>query len=352
MSHELRTPLNSSLILAKLLSENKEGNLTAEQLKFAQTIYGAGNDLLNLINDILDLSKVEAGRLELQPQFVSVHRLVDSLQRTFTPLAGEKKLAFEVQVEPDAPDVDGDRQPARRADPQEPAVQRDQVHRDRQRHDQRAGAAGRPRRVRGQGLRHRHPRGPAGHHLRGLPPGRRHHQPALRRHGPGAVDLARAGAPAGRHDRGGERRGPGQHLHADAAGQVDGRARDGRRRGDRRAASHADSPRRPVAVRARERAHARGPRPRASRPRRAANALARRAGAASPTTATTRRPRRAACCWWWRTTRPSPACSTTSRTRCAIAASWRPPPARRWSSPPATCPARSCWTCACPTAPA
>ena len=103
MSHELRTPLNSSLILAKLLSENREGNLSAEQLKFAQTIYGAGNDLLNLINDILDLSKVEAGRLELQPQFVSVHRLVESLQRTFTPLAGEKRLAFEVQVEPDAP---------------------------------------------------------------------------------------------------------------------------------------------------------------------------------------------------------------------------------------------------------
>ena len=103
MSHELRTPLNSSLILAKLLSENRDGNLTAEQLKFAQTIYGAGNDLLNLINDILDLSKVEAGRLELQPQFVSVHRLVDSLQRTFTPLAGERNLTFEVKVEPDAP---------------------------------------------------------------------------------------------------------------------------------------------------------------------------------------------------------------------------------------------------------
>jgi signal transduction histidine kinase/DNA-binding response OmpR family regulator len=103
MSHELRTPLNSSLILAKLLSENKDGNLTPEQLKFAQTIYGAGNDLLNLINDILDLSKVEAGRLELQPQFVSVQRLVDSLQRVFEPLADQKKLAFEVTVEPDAP---------------------------------------------------------------------------------------------------------------------------------------------------------------------------------------------------------------------------------------------------------
>ena len=103
MSHELRTPLNSSLILSKLLSENKEGNLSAEQLKFAQTIYGAGNDLLNLINDILDLSKVEAGRLDLQPQFVSVNRLVESLQRVFTPLANEKKLQFELRVEPDAP---------------------------------------------------------------------------------------------------------------------------------------------------------------------------------------------------------------------------------------------------------
>ena len=103
MSHELRTPLNSSLILAKLLSENKEGNLTPEQLKFVQTIYGAGNDLLTLINDILDLSKVEAGRLELAPQFVSVQRLVDSLQRTFEPLADQKKLAFEVRVQPEAP---------------------------------------------------------------------------------------------------------------------------------------------------------------------------------------------------------------------------------------------------------
>jgi signal transduction histidine kinase/CheY-like chemotaxis protein/CHASE3 domain sensor protein len=103
MSHELRTPLNSSLILAKLLSENKEGNLSAEQLRFAQTIYSAGNDLLNLINDILDLSKVEAGRLELQPQFVSVQRMVDSLQRMFAPLAGEKQLVFDVQVAPEAP---------------------------------------------------------------------------------------------------------------------------------------------------------------------------------------------------------------------------------------------------------
>jgi len=103
MSHELRTPLNSALILAKLLGENKEGNLSPEQLKFAQTIHSAGTDLLDLINDILDLSRVEAGQLEMQPQFVPVQRIAESLQALFAPLAGDKKLAFEVQVAPDAP---------------------------------------------------------------------------------------------------------------------------------------------------------------------------------------------------------------------------------------------------------
>ncbi|AYQ26729.1 MULTISPECIES: response regulator [unclassified Polaromonas] len=103
MSHELRTPLNSSLILAKLLADNAKGNLSEEQIKFARSIYSAGNDLLNLINDILDISKVEAGKLELSPEDIQVGRLVDSLKSTFEPLAGQKSLKFEVMVDPATP---------------------------------------------------------------------------------------------------------------------------------------------------------------------------------------------------------------------------------------------------------
>ncbi len=103
MSHELRTPLNSSLILSKLLSDNPKGNLNEEQVKFAQSIYSAGNDLLNLINDILDISKVEAGKLELSPEHITVGKLIDSLKNTFEPLAGQKKLNFEVHIDPATP---------------------------------------------------------------------------------------------------------------------------------------------------------------------------------------------------------------------------------------------------------
>ena len=103
MSHELRTPLNSSLILAKLLSDNVPGNLNEEQVRFAQTIYSAGNDLLNLINDILDISKVEAGKLELLPEDLPLRRTVEGLGRTFEPLAKQKELQFTVTVEPNVP---------------------------------------------------------------------------------------------------------------------------------------------------------------------------------------------------------------------------------------------------------
>ena len=103
MSHELRTPLNSSLILAKLLAENSQENLTSEQVKFAESIYSAGNDLLNLINDILDISKVEAGKLEVRPENTSVARLAEGLRSMFQPLAGEKSLDFVLELQPGTP---------------------------------------------------------------------------------------------------------------------------------------------------------------------------------------------------------------------------------------------------------
>ncbi|MEZ1314783.1 response regulator [Pseudomonas fluorescens] len=103
MSHELRTPLNSSLILAKLLAENPQDNLSAEQVKFAESIYSAGNDLLNLINDILDISKVEAGKLEVRPENTSVTRLLEGLHGMFQPLAADKQLDFQIDVQPGSP---------------------------------------------------------------------------------------------------------------------------------------------------------------------------------------------------------------------------------------------------------
>ena len=103
MSHELRTPLNSSLILAKLLADNPNDNLTDEQVKYAQTIQSSGNDLLNLINDILDLSKIEAGHVEIRPESVTVERLANNLRQLFQPIAQEKKLDFAVEIAPECP---------------------------------------------------------------------------------------------------------------------------------------------------------------------------------------------------------------------------------------------------------
>lgn len=103
MSHELRTPLNSSLILAKLLADNPDDNLTDEQVKFAKTIQSSGNDLLNLINDILDLSKIEAGHVEMRPEMVRVDRLAHNLHQVFQPLATDKKLDFGIAIAQDCP---------------------------------------------------------------------------------------------------------------------------------------------------------------------------------------------------------------------------------------------------------
>jgi HAMP domain-containing protein/CheY-like chemotaxis protein len=103
MSHELRTPLNSLLILARLLSENKDGNLTAKQVEFAQTILTSGSDLLNLINDVLDLSKVEAGKMDVNPTDVHLTEVKDFVERSFSALAEQKGLEFRVELNADLP---------------------------------------------------------------------------------------------------------------------------------------------------------------------------------------------------------------------------------------------------------
>jgi len=103
MSHELRTPLNSSLILAKLLADNTHGNLTAEQVKFAQTIQSSGNDLLMLINDILDLSKIESGHMDIHAEQIGLERMVHDLGRVFEPLAQQKNLSFKINLATSCP---------------------------------------------------------------------------------------------------------------------------------------------------------------------------------------------------------------------------------------------------------
>ena len=103
MSHELRTPLNSLLILSKLLGDNPGGNLSDEQVQYARTIHSSGNDLLALINDILDLSKIEAGHLQMRPEVVAMERLVSDLRQTFDPIAGERGLKFAIDVAADCP---------------------------------------------------------------------------------------------------------------------------------------------------------------------------------------------------------------------------------------------------------
>ncbi len=103
MSHELRTPLNSLLIMARLLCDNRDGNLTPEQVKFAQTIETSGNDLLTLINDILDISKIEAGHVELQLDRVRVNDLMEKLNSAFEAAARQKGLLTRIEIDPDSP---------------------------------------------------------------------------------------------------------------------------------------------------------------------------------------------------------------------------------------------------------
>ncbi|MGA5039668.1 HAMP domain-containing protein [Streptomyces capoamus] len=103
MSHELRTPLNSLLILAQLLAQNPSRNLTPKQVEYAGIIHSAGSDLLQLINDILDLSKVEAGKMDVTPERVPLRQLIDYVEATFRPMTTQKSLDFTVTTAAGAP---------------------------------------------------------------------------------------------------------------------------------------------------------------------------------------------------------------------------------------------------------
>src|SRR5262249_21042962 len=100
MSHELRTPLNSILVLGQQLADNPDGNLTNKQVEFSRTIHGAGTDLLNLITDILDLSKIESGTVSVQAEEVFFASLLDMIARPFRHEAENRRLNFEVQTDP------------------------------------------------------------------------------------------------------------------------------------------------------------------------------------------------------------------------------------------------------------
>ena len=250
MSHELRTPLNSLLILARLLADNVGGNLTPKQVEFARTIHSSGAELLALINDILDLAKIESGTVTLNIAAERFEDVVDSVERTFRQMANDKGLEFVVARRRGAAAGDADRRQAPAADPHQPAVERLQVH------QQGRGAPG--------DRAGRQPGWSLGHPVLdradpaiafsvidtgiGIPANKQRlifeaFQQAdgstSREYGgtgPGPVDQPRARAPARRRDPRVERARAGQHLHAVPAARLPplGRgAEPGRRRRDR-----------------------------------------------------------------------------------------------------------------------
>ncbi len=213
MSHELRTPLNSLLILSRLLAQNSEGTLTEKQVEFAKTIHASGSDLLELINEILDLSKIESGMMDVDAVPVSLADVQSYVERTFREVAGSKGLVFRANLEPHTvSSVITDQKRVQQV-LQEPDLERHQVHRaglgdaDHRAGDERLVARARLARSRrqggrlhGRGHRHRHRPRQAPGHLRGVPAGGRHHQPQVRRHRPRAVDQPRDRQAARRRD--------------------------------------------------------------------------------------------------------------------------------------------------------
>ena len=195
MSHELRTPLNSILILGQQLSENPDRNLTEQQVEFARTIHGAGTDLMNLISDILDLSKIESGTVSVDAEEIYFANLIETVSRPFRHEAERRHLSFKVDLDPASHAQHRYRLEAPAAGSQEPPLQCVQVHRARRRKaphcrrrrrlERRSSHLGQDplrRHLRGHGYRHRHFFREAEDHFRGVPAGRRQHQPQIWRH--------------------------------------------------------------------------------------------------------------------------------------------------------------------------
>ena len=225
MSHELRTPLNSLLILSKLLSQNAEGNLNQKQVEFARTIHSSGSDLLALINEILDLSKIESGTMDVDAKPLMFAELQAYVERAFQEVATSKGLDFGVALDSQLPpNIETDPKRLQQVlknllsnafkftdtgsvrlniEVAEEGWSADQ----RTLNTRRCGD-----RLPGDRHRHRHSGREAPHHLRGVPAGRRHHQPEVRRHRPRAVDQPGDRAAARRRDPADQRGRHGQHA--------------------------------------------------------------------------------------------------------------------------------------------
>ena len=227
MSHELRTPLNSILILGQQLADNPEGNLVNRQVEFARTIHSAGTDLLNLITDILDLSKIESGTVTVDVEDVSFSTLIDMVSRIFSHEAETRGLSFEVQV---------DSRLGRSLVTDPKRLQ--QVLKNLLSNAFKFTSHGGVRlnvaaatsgwssehpilerradggRLRGLGYGHRDTRREAADRLRSLPAGRCQHEPEVRRNGPRPRHQPRTGESARRRDTAAQHAGRRQHVHA------------------------------------------------------------------------------------------------------------------------------------------
>ena len=211
MSHELRTPLNSIMILSKVLGDNEGGTLAVKQVEFAHLIHRSGEELLSLINDVLDLAKIEAGKQEIDVEPVAIAELADYVRSMFQPLAIQKQLELAVEVEPGGPGrISTDR--ARLAQILKNLLSNAFKFTERGRVAVTFARRGSALAISGHRHRHRHSGRQARGDLRGVHPGGGWHEPQVRRHRPRPDDRAPARGAARRRPRGRQRGRSRQHV--------------------------------------------------------------------------------------------------------------------------------------------